>query len=223
VNDTKQRFLEILLQTGALRFGEFVTKSGRKSPYFFNTGNFSSGRILDEVGEIYAEAYIENGLKERHIYGPAYKGIPLVVAMGAALWRNHEVDVLCSFNRKEAKDHGEGGTIIGAPLAGDILVVEDVLTGGTSVRETLTLMRSIKSAAVSPKPTTVLLGVDRQEKGSATRLARQELESEFGIKVVALLTLDEIISELHGKNVLGKTWINDEMFASIQSYRAVYG
>lgn len=186
--DHKSRFLALAEAAGALSFGAFTLKSGRVSPYFFNAGLFNRGRQLAELGGCYADALLQSSLHIDMLFGPAYKGIPLATATAVALAeRGHDLPV--AFNRKEVKDHGEGGLMIGAPLRGDVLIVDDVITAGTAVRESLTQIR-----AAGARPCGVLIALDRQERGTGLRSAAQELTEREGIPVLAIAGLDDVLS-----------------------------
>jgi orotate phosphoribosyltransferase len=219
-----ESFVEILLNANVLKFGDFVTKSGRNSPYFFNTGNIDSGLVISEVATYYAESIREHfGTDVTNLFGPAYKGIPLCVAVSEKLANVYGKDVSFTYNRKEAKDHGEGGTLVGHDYApGDkVVIVEDVLTGGTSIRETMEIFKTIDVEVVG-----AIVGIDRQEKGkdtSNTISARKEVEQYYGIPVVSIVNLDSIVDSLHNKEVAGKVWIDDSINESIKSYRSKYG
>ena len=185
----QREFLELALVRNALRFGEFTLKSGRKSPYFFNAGLFDSGAALDALGRAYAQAAVDSGIAFDMLFGPAYKGIALAAAASIALAREHARDVPVAFNRKEAKDHGEGGTLIGAPLKGRVLIVDDVISAGTAIRESLALIR-----ANGATPAGILIALDRQERGQGAQSAAQEIAAEFGTPVVAIARLDELFA-----------------------------
>jgi orotate phosphoribosyltransferase len=185
----QRRFLELALQHEVLRFGEFTLKSGRVSPYFFNAGRFSSGAALAVLGEVYASALAGSGLAFDMLYGPAYKGIALAVATAIACARAHARDVPLAFNRKEAKHHGEAGALIGAPLQGRVLIVDDVITAGTSVRESVALIR-----AHGAQPCGVLIALDRQERGEGTVSAADAVRTELGLPVIAIAGLDELLT-----------------------------
>ena len=187
----KQEFLELSLELGVLRFGEFTLKSGRVSPYFFNAGLFSSGYAAAKLGRYYASAIAESGIEFDMLFGPAYKGIPLATLAAAALAEHHDVDVPYAFNRKEAKDHGEGGSIVGAPLTGKVLVVDDVITAGTAVREAVEIIRA-NGAEVAG----LVISLDRQEVGSNSKSAVQELERSLGVPVVSIVRLEDLIDML---------------------------
>lgn len=221
LNDNANRFLDLLLASGALKFGEFKTKSGRISPYFFNTGCFDDGQILTNVAACYAELilskYSADGL---HLYGPAYKGIPLATSIAQELSRLSGRKIPFTFNRKEAKDHGEGGNFIGRPLTSSsrILVVEDVMTGGTSVLETIKLLQPIGA-----KIDGVIIGVDREERGSGQDKAATEITKNFGIPVYPILRLQDILALLWNKTRAGRVWVDDEMKKRADAYQAQYG
>lgn len=216
--DRKQEFLEHLLQYGVLRFGTFKTKSGRLSPYFFNTGMIRTGTALTR----FVDAFVplcEEFPKLDSLFGPAYKGIPLAVSLAEKLSTRWNREVAFTFNRKAVKDHGEGGTLVGLEYTGreTVVIVEDVLTAGTSVRESVALLAKLKI-----KPVAVIVGIDREERGRDNLRARVELEKEFGISVRSVIQLSEIIDRLHNKEVLGKVWIDDAVYGDIQSYRKMY-
>ena len=188
--DFRQEFIEFALASKVLRFGEFTTKAGRLSPYFFNAGLFNDGQSLARLAEFYAKATAAGGVDFDMLFGPAYKGIPLVAAIAMALaqrGRNHPF----AFNRKEAKDHGEGGSIVGAPLAGRVLIVDDVISAGTSVRESVELIR-----AAGATPAGVLIALDRQERGQGALSAVQEVQRDYGIPVVAVAGLGDVMAYL---------------------------
>jgi orotate phosphoribosyltransferase len=186
--DHQRQFLDLALQREVLRFGQFQLKSGRVSPYFFNAGGFDGGAALDTLGRCYATALSGSGLAYDMIFGPAYKGIPLAVATAVALARQGR-DVPLAFNRKEAKAHGEGGLLIGAPLRGRVLIVDDVITAGTAIRESIDLIR-----AAGAEPCGVLIALDRQERGQGVRSAAQEVATEFQLPVIAIARLAELLA-----------------------------
>lgn len=217
----KERFIELLAKSDVLRFGDFTTKSGRKTPYFLNLGNIKTGAELAFLGEFYAECFVEN-VKDRSciLYGPAYKGIPLVVSASVALFQNHKIDLPILFNRKEKKDHGEGGMFIGeTPKPGDnIVIIEDVVTAGTSIKESIDLL---KPCGVNI--TNIIISVDRMEKGQSGLSTLEEMEKEYGFKIFPIVTVKEIISYLHNREVDGKVYIDDGMKAKMEQYLQQYG
>ena len=188
--DFRQEFIEFALAQNVLRFGEFTTKAGRLSPYFFNAGLFNDGAALDRLSQFYAKAIQASGIDADMLYGPAYKGIPLVSVTALALARAGR-NLPFAFNRKEAKDHGEGGNIIGAPLAGRVLIIDDVISAGTSVRESVEAIR-----AAGAEPCGVVIALDRMERGTGALSAVQEVEQDYGIPVVAVATLDDLMAFL---------------------------
>ena len=208
--DYQKDFISYSLECGVLKFGEFKLKSGRISPYFFNTGLFNTGKKLGKLGTYYAQALIQSGKNFNILYGPAYKGIPLVSATSIAYANLTGDDIPFAFNRKEAKDHGEGGDIVGAPLKGDVMIVDDVITAGTSVRESVAVIE--RAGAV---PAGVLIALDRQEKGLNGQSAIQEVTECYKIPVVAIITLDNIIDYI-------ETYTTGQLEA-ITSYRDQYG
>ncbi|MGB5344717.1 MAG: orotate phosphoribosyltransferase [Woeseia sp.] len=208
----KNEFLDLALELGVLRFGEFTLKSGRKSPYFFNAGLFSSGYAAAKLGRYYASAIADAELEFDMLFGPAYKGIPLATLAAAALAEHHDIDVPYAFNRKEAKGHGEGGSIVGAPLAGKVLIVDDVITAGTAVREAHQLI-----AATGAEVAGLVISLDRQEIGRDSRSAVQELEQTLHIPVISIVTLEDLIELLEDSSEYG------EHLASVQAYRKRYG
>ena len=184
----QQSFLDLVLERGVLRFGDFTLKSGRQSPYFFNMGRIDTGAALAAVGEAYAAAAAEGGIDFDMLFGPAYKGIPLAAATAVALARRHGRDVPWAYNRKEGKDHGEGGTIVGAPLEGRVLIVDDVITAGTAVREALALIRGAGAQVAG-----VLIALDREERGQGERSATQELAHDEGAPAIAIVGLTDVM------------------------------
>jgi orotate phosphoribosyltransferase len=212
VHDYQRRFIELTLQREVLRFGDFTLKSGRQSPYFFNMGRLDSGAALAQLGRAYAAALEDSGLRIDMLFGPAYKGIALAAATAIALAEHHARDVPWAYNRKEAKDHGEGGLLVGAPLRGRVLIVDDVMTAGTAVRESLALIRQHGA-----EPAGVLIALDRQERGLGERSAAQEVAADHGIPVIAITGLDDLLAfagerpELAGEH------------ARLMAYRERYG
>ena len=204
-------FVDFTLETGVLKFGEFTLKSGRISPYFFNAGLFNKGSHLSELGKFYAQAIEASALKFDVLFGPAYKGIPLAATASIALNDIYNHNVPYSFNRKEAKDHGEGGSIVGHPLEGDILIIDDVITAGTAIREAQDIIQNCGANAKG-----VIVALDRQEKGKGEFSAIQEVEQIFGITVLSIINLSHIIDYL-------KTSDDSKILAKIESYRSQYG
>ncbi len=211
----QREFLELALRLGVLRFGRFTLKSGRESPYFFNAGLFDTGQAIAGLGRAYAAALSGSTLGYDLLFGPAYKGIPLVTATAAALAEHHGRDVPYCFNRKEAKDHGEGGRIVGRALAGRVLIVDDVITAGTAIRESIDLIRGAGAT-----PAGVLLALDREERGrDSARSAVQEVRDSFGLPVVSILTLTDLIAGLE----TGVDGVPAAALADLRAYRAEYG
>ena len=212
-----------MIESGVLLFGDFITKSGRKTPYFINTGNYNTGNQMKKLGKFYAAAINENFSAEevQVLFGPAYKGIPLAITSSIALGNESNRDISFCFNRKESKDHGERGNFIGKKLEnGDkIIIVEDVLTSGISVRESISMLN--KAAFVHILG--LVVSVDRMEKGRSQKNALKEIRDQYNIKTCAIVTLDEIIEFLHNKEINGKVYIDDEMKHKIDDYRAKYG
>ena len=204
-------FVDFMLEIGALKFGEFTLKSGRVSPYFFNAGQFNQGNHLSQLGQFYAQAIEASGIKFDVLFGPAYKGIPLAAATAIALNDSFNRSVPYSFNRKEAKDHGEGGNIVGHPLEGDILIIDDVITAGTAIREAKDIID-----ANGAKTKGVVVALDRQEKGKGELSAIQEVEQNFGIAVVSIINLSHIVDYLKANN-------DKNIISRIENYRSQYG
>jgi orotate phosphoribosyltransferase len=211
--DHQRAFVDLALSRSALRFGEFRLKSGRDSPYFFNAGAFSDGEAIAVLGQCYAAALIGSGVGFDLLFGPAYKGIPLVTATAVALATRHGRSVPWSFNRKEPKDHGEGGVVVGSRLAGRVVIVDDVITAGTAIRESVEIIR-----AAGAQPVAVALALDRQERGQgpAGRSALQEVEEEFGLRCIPILTLGELIEGEPSR-------ITPDQASALRAYRARYG
>ena len=214
--DFRKDFIAFSVAHGALKFGDFITKSGRRTPYFFNAGLFHSGSSLDRLGQFYASAIAASGVQFDMLFGPAYKGIALAVATAIALARGVEGhagrDLHFAFNRKEAKDHGEGGSVIGAPLSGRVLIVDDVITAGTAVRESVDVIRGAGAT-----PAGVAISLDRMERGEGALSAVQEVEQRFGMPVVAIATLDDLLRYMRDTPEFGQN------IGAIREYRERYG
>jgi orotate phosphoribosyltransferase len=222
MEEYKQQFIEFMVRSNVLTFGDFVTKSGRKTPFFINTGNYSTGEQLVRLGQYYAAAVRQNlGDAVDVLFGPAYKGIPLAVTTATALFSLHGQNVSFCFNRKEAKDHGEGGTLIGRKLRdGDrVVIVEDVTTAGTSIRESIPLLKGAANVTLAG----LVVSVDRMERGTGPRSALQEVREDMGINAFAIVTLEDIVQHLHGRSIDGKIVLDDRMLKVIGEYRAQYG
>ena len=205
-------FLDFAIQQNVLKFGEFTLKSGRTSPYFFNAGLFQTGSALSKLSHFYAQAIIESGLQFDMIFGPAYKGIPLVSTIAMALYEQHGIDYPYAFNRKEAKTHGEGGNIVGAPLQGKVLIVDDVITAGTAIREAADIVAEHGAELAG-----VAISLDRQEKGQGKLSAVQEVQESYNIDVINIVSLPDVIK--HVSETMGDTAI----LTSVQKYRDQYG
>lgn len=208
----QREFIEFAIGCEVLRFGEFTLKSGRVSPYFFNAGLFNSGSRLARLGRFYAQAIEASGLAYDLLFGPAYKGIPLASAAAIALADHHGHDVPYCFNRKEAKDHGEGGNIVGAPLTGRALIVDDVITAGTAIGESMAIIGAAGAQAAG-----VVIALDRQERGKGERSAVQEVEAAYGLRVASIVTLEDLVEYLAEDPAMG------EHLARIRAYRDEYG
>lgn len=208
----QRRFIDLALARTALRFGKFTLKSGRESPYFFNAGLFNDGEALAILGQCYAAALVQSGVSYDMLFGPAYKGIPLVASTAVALAEHHGIRAPWSFNRKEAKDHGEGGTIVGAALKGRVLIVDDVISAGTSVRESVELIR-----AQGATPAGVLIALDRMERGTGELSAVQEVSASYGIPVIAIANLADLLDFLKDNTELAS------YRPAVAAYREQYG
>ena len=217
----KEDFIRFLVKSNALKFGDFTLKSGRKCPYFLNMGSFYRGSQIGTLGMYYAEALNANCKDFDVIFGPAYKGIPLAVAAATAMFNLFKKDVGYSYNRKEAKEHGEVGSIIGAPITKDtkLVIVDDVMTAGTALRESMDLMQKLGG----PKVQGVLIAVDRMERGQGTKSAAQEVKERFGVTVYSICTIAEILEYLHNREIDGVVYIDDAKKAAIDGYRKQYG
>jgi len=204
-------FIALCLDLGVLRFGDFTLKSGRRSPYFFNAGLFNTGRAIGALGRHYARAAAASGLVFDMLFGPAYKGIPLVTTTAAAMAEHEGRDLPYAFNRKEAKAHGEGGMIVGAPLQGRVLIVDDVITAGTAIRESVEIIR-----AQGATPAGVLIALDREERGQGEKSAVQEVQDQYGLPVVAVLRLRDLLEHLRAAD-------DRALLQAVQAYRDQYG
>lgn len=212
MTDAQHRFLEFALDCGVLRFGGFTLKSGRKSPYFFNAGLFNTGSALAGLGRFYAQAIVDSGIEFDVLFGPAYKGIPLAAVTAVALADDHGRDIPYAFNRKEAKNHGEGGTIVGAPLAGRVLIIDDVITAGTAIGEAVDIIR-----AQGGEPCGVVICLDREERGNGTLSAVQEVRERHGLEVVAVARLQDLVAHLERKPGMA------DALRALRAYRDEYG
>jgi len=208
----QQAFIEFAIARGVLKFGEFTLKSGRKSPYFFNAGLFNRGGDLAKLGRYYADALTDAGIDFDVLFGPAYKGIPIATTTAVALADHHDMDVPYCFNRKEAKAHGEGGNLVGSPLEGKVMLVDDVITAGTAIRESMTLIEANNASLAG-----VLIALDRQERGTGELSAIQEVERDYNTKVVSIVSLNDVVTYL--KSAGGY----DEAITAIEAYRENYG
>lgn len=208
----QREFIRFAIERGVLRFGEFTLKSGRTSPYFFNSGLFNSGLALSQLGRYYAAAIVESGVEFDVLFGPAYKGIPLAAATAVALAEHHGRDVPWCFNRKEAKDHGEGGTLVGAPLEGRVLIIDDVITAGTAIREVMQIIQ-----AQGAQPAGTVISMNRQERGQGELSAIQEVERDFGMPVVSIVSLTQVLEYLASDAQL------KQYLPAVEAYRTEYG
>ncbi len=218
----QEEFITFMVRSGVLTFGDFTTKSGRKTPYFINTGNYKTGAQAAKLGDYYA-ACIQQNLPDGVdcLFGPAYKGIPLAVAAASSLYRNFDRDLPYCFNRKEAKDHGEGGVMVGyKPQAGDrVAIVEDVVTAGTAVRETIELFRHVADVDL----TALIVSVDRMERGTGEKTTINELREQYGIRVFPIVTVRQVIDFLHNREIDGRVYIDDAMKERMEAYLNQYG
>ena len=208
----KREFLNLALELGVLRFGEFTLKSGRSSPYFFNAGLFSSGYAAARLGRFYATAIVESNVEFDMLFGPAYKGIPLAALSASSLAEHHDIDVGYAYNRKEQKGHGEGGSIVGPPLTGRVLIVDDVITAGTAMREAALLIRNAGADVAG-----LVISLDREEIGKGSKSAVQELEQQLGIPVVSIIRLNDLIEMLEESSEY------EQYLEPISKYRARFG
>lgn len=208
----QREFIRFAIERGVLRFGEFTLKSGRSSPYFFNAGLFNSGLALAQLGRFYAAAVVDSGIAFDVLFGPAYKGIPLAAATAVALAEQHELDLPWCFNRKEAKTHGEGGSLVGAPLEGRVLIVDDVITAGTAIREVMQIIHAQGAQAAG-----VLIALNREERGQGELSAIQEVERDFAMPVVSIVSLTQVLEYLADNAQL------KQYLPAVQAYREQYG
>ncbi|KDN28595.1 orotate phosphoribosyltransferase [Vibrio fortis] len=208
----QREFIEFALEKEVLKFGEFTLKSGRKSPYFFNAGLFNTGRDLARLGRFYAAALADSGIEFDVLFGPAYKGIPIATTTAVALADHHDVDTPYCFNRKEAKDHGEGGNLVGSALEGRIMLVDDVITAGTAIRESMEIIQANGADLAG-----VLVAIDRQEKGKGELSAIQEVERDFGCAIISIVSLTDLVTFLEEKGT------DEEHLEAVKAYRAEYG
>lgn len=208
----QREFIEFALERQVLRFGEFTLKSGRTSPYFFNAGLFNTGRDLARLGRFYAAALVDSAIDYDLLFGPAYKGIPIATTTAVALCEHHDVDIPYCFNRKEKKDHGEGGTLVGSELTGKVMLVDDVITAGTAIRESMEIIEAHNAQLAG-----VLIALDRQEKGKGELSAIQEVERDFGCQIVSIIKLADLINYLSEKPGM------ETQLAAVSQYRDQYG
>jgi len=218
VQEYQRTFIELAMSRNALRFGSFKLKSGRESPYFFNAGLFNDGEAIAVLGQCYAAALARSGLEYDMLFGPAYKGIPLATTTAVALAEHHHRSVPWAFNRKEAKDHGEGGNIVGSPLKGRVVIVDDVITAGTAIRESVDLIRASGAEVVG-----VALALDRQERGQGTQSAVQEVTAQFGLRCVSILTLADLIESFAGGPLGDAVRISSDQYAALRAYQQTWG
>ncbi len=212
MKDYQREFLDFAISADVLRFGEFTLKSGRTSPYFFNAGLFNTGRHLARLGRFYAQAIVDSGIEFDVLFGPAYKGIPLAATTAVALADHHDRDVPYCFNRKEAKTHGEGGSLVGAPLDGRVLIIDDVITAGTAIRESLDIIQAQGATAAG-----VVISLNRQERGKGDRSAIQEVEQDLGVPVSSIAALEDLIQYLENDPA------HAHVLGSVRAYREEYG
>ncbi len=212
MQDYKREFIEFAIENEVLRFGSFTLKSGRVSPYFFNAGLFNTGEHLTRLSRFYAAAIVDSGIEFDTLFGPAYKGIPLAAITALSLFDQHQRNIPYCFNRKEAKAHGEGGNIVGAPLAGKVLIIDDVITAGTAIGEAMEII-----AAAGASASGVVIALDRQERGKGEKSAIQEVEQNYGMKVASIITLADLMSYLNDDAKMA------EHLEAVSAYRAQYG
>lgn len=212
MQDYQRDFIQFAIEQGVLKFGEFTLKSGRVSPYFFNAGLFNTGAAISRLGQFYAAAIVESGLEFDVLFGPAYKGVPLAIATAISLAEDYEQDYPWCFNRKEAKNHGEGGVLVGSPLKGDVLIIDDVMTAGTAIREVMQIVQAEKAVTAG-----VIIALDRQERGKGELSAIQEIENDFRMPVLSIVSLDMILEYLSEDKTL------KQYLSAVQDYRTQYG
>ena len=212
MQDYKREFIEFAIENEVLRFGSFTLKSGRVSPYFFNAGLFNTGEHLTRLSRFYAAAIVDSGIEFDTLFGPAYKGIPLAAITALSLFDQHQRNIPYCFNRKEAKDHGEGGNIVGAPLAGKVLIIDDVITAGTAIGEAMEIIDAAGASASG-----VVIALDRQERGKGEKSAIQEVEQNYGMKVASIITLADLMDYLKDDAKMA------EHLEAVSAYRAQYG
>jgi len=213
MQEYQKAFIEFAIEQGVLKFGEFELKSGRISPYFFNAGLFNSGKAMATLAKSYAAAIVNSGVEMDVLFGPAYKGIPLAATTAMALSQDYDRETPYAFNRKEKKDHGEGGTLVGAPLDGNVLIIDDVITAGTAIREVMDMLAEHDNA----KPAGVIIALDRQEKGKGELSAIQEVERDYGIPVISIVKLEQVMLYVEQKEEF------KQYFPAIKAYRDTYG
>lgn len=213
MQDYQKAFIEFAIEQGVLKFGEFELKSGRISPYFFNAGLFNSGKAMATLAKSYAAAIVNSGVEMDVLFGPAYKGIPLSATTAMSLSQEYDRDTPYTYNRKEKKAHGEGGTLVGAPLQGNVLIIDDVITAGTAIREVMSLLEEHDGA----QPAGVIIALDRQEKGKGELSAIQEVERDYGIPVISIVKLEQVMQYVSEKSEF------KQHFDAIKAYRAKYG
>lgn len=222
IDNYKKQFIEFMIESNVLRFGEFVTKSGRQTPFFINTGNYTTGEQLSKLGDFYAEAINKHfGQNVDTLFGPAYKGIPLTVATAMSMNKLYNLNVEYCSNRKEVKDHGEGGILLGAKLdeTKRVVIVEDVMTAGTSIYETAPILK----AQGNPQIQGLIISVDRMERGKGEKSAQSEIKEVFGITTYSIVTMKEVVDYLHNREINGTVHINDAMKEKIDMYYQKYG
>lgn len=218
----KEEFIEFMIESNVLKFGDFLTKSGRKTPFFINTGNYTTGIQLKKLGEFYAKTIYEQFKEDLDVlFGPAYKGIPLTVTTAISLNELYNINVDYCSNRKEIKDHGEGGILLGGSIKDDtrIVIVEDVMTAGTSIHETVPILKAQGNVDIRG----LIISVDRMEKGKSEKSAQEEIKEIFGISTYSIVTMKEIVTYLYNREINGKVYINDNMKKTIDEYYTKYG